>query len=288
MSSGVELQFQASEGAVAPLTSYSSYRAYLRDLLAAEKRENSAATFVRVGKAFGMSGPALQMIVSGTRNLSIHSVYRIARVLKFTPQEIEYFEALVLHEQAKSEDERAYHESKLNRIRSGVEPAHVRVPSAVMFSRWFVPALLVYLTEVHEQRGGEGVDCEAIARQFGVPAEDIASILDKLRAAGILSLSPQGRKFHFQPDKLVNSFSQKRFMASLLAEAQKRVETEFTSPTSFFSADTFAIPASTIRSFVLDYKALVQRYMALAPTQEKGVAIMQCAIELFPVWMQDS
>lgn len=287
MNRDVESQFQISEhlqaiGLVPSVIEYRSYRDYLRDVLAAEKRENPGATLARVGRIFGLSASALQMVVAGSRNLSIHLVYRIARTLKMSPEEIECFEGLVLVEQARDSEEREYHERKLNRLRELVRPTRVRIPGAVLMSRWFVPALLVVLTEVLREPPDEN-KVEELARVFGVDCQEMLSLLAKLRSTGVLSLSGGGR-FHFQPDKLLNTFSQKRFLVSLLQECQRRVEVEFSNPHAFFSADTFAIPLECVRSFVLDYKDLVQKYMSISDDSDKESAVMQAAIQLFPVW----
>ncbi len=256
---------------------YQSYRAYLSDLMQYEKNA-SRATLASMGKLFGMSAPALQMVLSGERNLSVHKVYRITRLLKLGLLETEYFESLVLHDQAEDPDERAYYEGKLLRLRSGNDVVRLRVADPVLFSRWYVPALMLYLVEISPV---DHVSDAELSRIFGLPKDELAQAVSELKNSGLLTVTEQGR-FRIQADKMSSSSAQKYFLKSLLIECMRRVDVEFKSQDSFFTSETMTLSLAQFRSYVAEHRTLVEKYMSMtAPLGER--AIFQSGFFSFPV-----
>jgi uncharacterized protein (TIGR02147 family) len=256
---------------------YSDYRHYLRDVMTYEK-EASKATLASMGKLFGMSAPALQMVHRGERNLSVHKVYKITRVLKFSSEQTEYFEALVLKEQAENADEACYYDGKLLRMRGKSDLKRLRVSDPVLFSRWYIPALMLYLVEIAP--GGE-VSMEVLSQEFSVPKEELEIAVRELRNSGLLSVTAQGQ-FRIQADKISSTVSQKKFLKSFLDEVSRRVDSEFKSPDSFFTSDTMTLSLSHFRSFVSEHRSLVEKYMGMSvPACER--AVFQTGFFAFPV-----
>jgi uncharacterized protein (TIGR02147 family) len=263
------------------VTTYSNYRAYLRDVLAFEK-EASKATLASLGKLFGISAPALQMVLAGERNLSVHRVHKIARLLKLSPEETEYFEALVLKEQAEDSDEARYYEGKLLRLQNSNDITRLRISDPVLFSRWYIPALMLYLVEVAQK---DDVSTEKLAQLFSLPKEEMEQAFSELKKSGLLAVTAQG-KFRIQADKISSTISQKRFLKSFLDECHKRVELEFRNPDSFFTSETITLSLTQFRNFVADHRSLVERYMAMsAPTEER--AVFQSGFFAFPVTLPE-
>jgi uncharacterized protein (TIGR02147 family) len=260
---------------------YDDYRAYLRDVMTYEK-EASKATLASVGKLFGISAPALQMVLSGERNLSIHRVHKIARLLKFSPEETEYFEALVLKAQAEDTDESRYYEGKLLRLRQSCDVTRLRISDPLLFSRWYIPALMLYLVEVAQSKD---ISSEKLAQVFSLPKAEMEWAFSELKKSGLLAVTAQGN-FRIQADKISSTISQKRFLKSFLEECHKRVDIEFKSPDSFFTSETMTLSLTQFRNFVADHRSLVEKYMATTvPAEER--AVFQSGFFAFPVTLPD-
>lgn len=265
---------------VPSIIDYTSYRQFLRDVVTAERAQRPAATLQRIARLFDLTGPALSMVLDGSRNLAPHRVYRIARLLKMSREEIAYFEALVLSEQARDPEERDYHLSKLQELRNQKKTQTIRMTPSVLLSEWFIPAMLVYLLEVAPVDAAQ-VTPAHLATTFGLAEDHVARLLERLATTGILRVKPEG-KVELRVDELATTVVQKNYLKSLLDETRRRIDPEYASPHSFFAADTLALPLSQVRSLILEYKALVEKYIACAAPREE-LSVIQTAFQLFPI-----
>jgi uncharacterized protein (TIGR02147 family) len=86
---------------------YMDYRSFLRDRFAAEKKAKKYFSFRYFARitGFGSSG-YLKMVMDGDRNLSPNTISLIVKAFKLAKKEAAYFEALVLYNQAKNDQER--------------------------------------------------------------------------------------------------------------------------------------------------------------------------------------
>lgn len=102
------------------LFNYLDYRHFLKDWLATAKRRYGFSYRI-FSKRAGLKSPSLfKMVMDGSRDLIEGSLHKFLEGLHLTPKEKEYFAALVLYNQAESQEARERH---LGRVRSLKEKA---------------------------------------------------------------------------------------------------------------------------------------------------------------------
>lgn len=89
------------------VTTYASYRDYLKDFFERIKTTRKSYSYVRLSADLGLSATnALWLTLNYRRDLSEGSARRIAASLEFTPEERQYFLTLVQHNNARRPDQR--------------------------------------------------------------------------------------------------------------------------------------------------------------------------------------
>ncbi len=276
------------------LTDYTSYRDYLKDILEGEKTTSKGMTLQRMSKSFGMSAPLLQMILSGSRNLQLKHLLRIARTLRLSFQETEYFEALVALENVVEEDEAKYLRKKLKRIEKTLPMRRVRMSQTAIIQDWRSPALLVHLVDRKnsDSAAAESTTPEALASawdkdigpKLGLSPRETRAVAKSFVSTGLVQLDRSDR-VHVVFEKVGQTLAKKNYIQSVLKEAANRVEREFDNPNAAFRTHTFSIAEELIPQLAADYRALLESYMAKAhdsppsPTER----ILQTAFQAFPI-----
>lgn len=100
-----------------PIEEYLDYRALLRDRYRARKQESASFSYRFIAGKVGLDAGTVARILNGDRNLDPEAVGRMARVFRFDARETQYFEALVLFNQARSQAERNQFLERLFRLR---------------------------------------------------------------------------------------------------------------------------------------------------------------------------
>lgn len=161
---------------------YFDYRQWLRTAYEARKAENRAFShrYIAQKAGFGSSG-AFARILDGTRNLSMDATVGLARVFRLNRAEKEYFEHLVLHNQAEGEAERRFFLEKLAAVRkSRVKELHEH--QLALFEDWRHLALRETLDLVEHRD-----DVEALGALLAPPAtgDQTRRALEALLALGL-------------------------------------------------------------------------------------------------------
>lgn len=100
------------------LFSYMDYRQYLKDRYAYEKALNKNFSYRYFARMAGLSSPGfLKMVMNRERNLTPTSINQFSKALKLTNKETDYFEALVLFNQAKTDKERDLYFERLTALK---------------------------------------------------------------------------------------------------------------------------------------------------------------------------
>jgi len=105
-------------GSSMQLFSYMDYRQFLQDYYEKRKSENPSFSFRMFSRMAGLGGDTyLRMVMKGLRNLSPSSIRKFTHALKLNCKEEEYFENLVLFNQAKTERDRDVYFDRLIQIK---------------------------------------------------------------------------------------------------------------------------------------------------------------------------
>lgn len=112
------------------------FRQWLREAYAARKAENPTFShrYIAQKAGFGSSG-SFARILDGTRNLSMDAVGGLSQVFRLNRAEREYFEHLVLHNQAEGDAERRFFLEKLATVRKS-RVTSLRASQLSLFDDW--------------------------------------------------------------------------------------------------------------------------------------------------------
>src|SRR4051812_45723826 len=172
------------------LYDYSDYRAYLKDWYRGEQLSDKKISYRRLAQDIGFKSPGhFSLIVNGKANLSLKVLDRFIRYLGLSKKEAEYFQALVLYNQAKAHDEKKrYFERMLSfqqfRVRS------IGTGQYEFLEKWYYMAVREILA-IHVFKG----DFKALAQMVEPPItpEEARKAIETLKRLGMITRDAQGR-----------------------------------------------------------------------------------------------
>ena len=133
--------------------SYLNYREYLAHWFQAKKTVQQGYSGAMFAKKAGIgSHTLLGMIIRGDRNLSAETIRAFIRALGLKGKESVYFEKLVLFNQSKNSDDRAFYFEQLSSVNgsNGSSPLITQIKNhASYLSHWYVVAIK-HLVELPE------------------------------------------------------------------------------------------------------------------------------------------
>lgn len=120
------------------VAAYRDYRAWLRDMIVYLKATRRGFSYRSFSRTAGFSSPNfLKQVADGKRNLSTASIARFARGLGLDDHEHSVFEALVLLDQAATDDERNHHYRRLRSVVKMDDVARIEADQYELYSRWY-------------------------------------------------------------------------------------------------------------------------------------------------------
>src|SRR5688572_30102358 len=88
---------------------YDNYRAFLKDFYEAKRKTAEKISFRQFARLAGFNSPSfLKMVIDGKRNLSNESIGKVASALRFNKEEAEFFNHLVLFNQAEGVEQKKF------------------------------------------------------------------------------------------------------------------------------------------------------------------------------------
>lgn len=266
-----------------PIFRYKSYRDFLGAAYENARKNQTQLSLERYSKKIGLGSSNFKMILSGDRNLTSHHCLQIARALRMSPTEIEYFEALVHHEQAKTSWEKALYSRRLKKTRKELRLQSVRISSRTFLNESVAPALLVYLSDVMKPGMTiRDLDHEKLAKMFKCTSTKVNELLDKFDQEGLIKTNEEG-KLHFVFDKLTNTISQKAYLKRVMSEAAEKIESEYERSESYFTAFTFSTSNENLQALRLDLKELMDKHMSRVDASTPSARIAQACFQVFPI-----
>jgi uncharacterized protein (TIGR02147 family) len=168
-----------------------SYRTFLREMFLARKAENARFSYRVFSRLAGLkSSNFLKLVMEGKRNLSAQTVRPFAKALGLGREETNFFETLVLFDQAADADEKNRHYEKIAQFQSYKDISPLDVSQYAYFSNWHFVALreLVTLKDFKE-------DAPWINRRLKskLHPEEIRQALRILVELKLLTRNTQGR-----------------------------------------------------------------------------------------------
>ncbi len=262
--------------------SFNDYRKFLREYYLARKASAPGYTYARFSEEAGLGAPNyLKLVIDEKRNLTVANIHQFALAMNLSRSDHQYFEALVLLNQARGTPDREFYEQRLSPLRAGRPKKTIRSQSPALVSQWFVPAALLSL---HERPTAE-VRFTDLSRKLGVPAAQLESAIEQMKKINLLKVQ-DGRflvDFNhavYHDPKTSNLLQQKYLQAqverSMLA-ARRRSD-----PYSKLFSHTFTMSRAAFQKYRDEVREFLDRMTAVSEG-DPAEAVAQINIQLFVV-----
>ena len=266
---------------------FDDYRAYLEALIE-HLRNTRRFSYRYFAQRAGFSSTSfLKLVLQGERNLSPSSIGKFVKALSLSAQEADAFEALVLFNQAKTDEERNRHYIRLRKCaKSSVPMTQLDTPQYDLYSRWYVLPIreMLLLPDFQE-------DPVWISKRIFPPIkpEQAAKSLELLEKIGLARRNKEGRlvpvDVKLATPKQVASLAVRNFQRAMLQRSEESLESvaiderNFTSLTAGLTAEQYKILCEEIREFEKRMLDLIED----SPRSEGVREIYHMAVQLFPV-----
>lgn len=205
---------------------FTDYRAFLKAYYETRKRENRRYSFTTFAKQADIgSRNHLWQAMTGRRNLTLVTIRKFAKGLKLKKHEAEYFENLVLFNQAKTNEEKNIYYKKLASSKHYIEVRHIEHDQYEFLSRWYYAAIreLVNLPSFVE-------DPAWIAKRLApqISEKEAGEALELLFRLGLLGRDTAGRAIqterHLSTANEVAHLAAANFHKQMIAKAAQAVD----------------------------------------------------------------
>ncbi len=265
------------------LFSYTDFRVYLRDFYAWKKQILPAFSYRFFSRKAGLGSPNyLKLVMDGSRNLSHKSLTAFLRGLDLAGPKAEYFENLVLYNQAPDETERNHFFQKLvkYRIRLGLKP--LEAGQLRLFSSWF-PMVIREMTALQGFRKTPAWISKALKGR--VSAQEAEMAFELLLELGLLKKTDRGFESvdtHITTRDEVSSEDVKTYHRHMIRLGMESLDLE-SSNRRDISALTFPIRQADFPRVKERLQLLRKELLNLAATQGEGEMVVQVNFQLFPL-----
>jgi uncharacterized protein (TIGR02147 family) len=121
---------------------FDDYRSFLRAYYERRSTQKRGLSLRGFSRRVGLRSPNyLKLVMDGERNLSSALAVRFGEACGLTGEALDYFCALVAHDQAKSASERALHHARLRGFKRYRETHKLAAAQASYHAHWYVPAI---------------------------------------------------------------------------------------------------------------------------------------------------
>lgn len=213
---------------------YVSYRAYINDYYLNEKNSRASGfTYADFAKEAKLSSSNyMKLIASGSRNLTISNIHQVADCMRIIGDELSYFEALVLEEQAKTDRERNYYSARRMTLRSTNSKNHISRSKTDHRIRGNERAPLLLAAIGRDTRQ----TIHLCRTEYGYSDLAILKEIDRLLAEKILIKTETGcfelarsedSKHRMLSDKKTSNLAQRQHLANGLREANEMFQRRY-------------------------------------------------------------
>lgn len=266
-----------------PISEFDSYRDLLKAVLESEKK-HFATPHKAMAESLGLSASLLSMILEGKRHLTFANLQKLAIKLKCSDAEFAYLEAILLHDNSKTNEEKSFYSKRLKQLRGEIRVVPIRTAALPKISNWHILPLFVYITDFAKARSVEDlyIECKHLCTIFEISQEQLHIDLELLHSLEVLNFS-EHEKVHLRFDKLTGEFSQIKFMQSLISRALMSVPTHFSRSDAHFSAEAISLTELQSKAFHQRYKELVSEFVSNETEQNQTPKILMISLQMIPL-----
>lgn len=156
--------------------SYTDHRLFLKDWFLEQKRGPAGFSYEKFSRLAGLASPNyMKLVIEGKRNLTVSNIHQVARALVLDFDETQYFEALTLLRQGKTDCEAKYFKNRLRTLRRTKPTASVKVSQMDLLGLWYFPVVVVALDKCPITNA-----LQIIAKKTGLRTAEIDGVLQIL------------------------------------------------------------------------------------------------------------
>lgn len=225
---------------------HSSYRTYLRSVLAERITRNPSYSLRAMAKALGLQASHLSSIHSGQKRLSAETAMKVAVNLGLGKTETEYFTLLVQYENAREPELKHEYQQRLSALNSNGPVRDLSIDAFKMIADWYhIPILeMTNLTSVN-------VTPALASKKLGISTTEAQVALERLERLELIERDEKGRyaKVHgnavFKAE--LPNLALRHFHKQMLEKATISLETQ--SPKEkYIGSQTFPIDLAQLES----------------------------------------
>ncbi len=262
---------------------YLSYREYLRDFFAVNKKNKTGLTPKEALYAMGVSSTGfISNILAGRKNLTPSQVHSLLDAMQLSLAESSYFENLVWYTQARNLDEKNHLFAKLLQQQN----ANLKILSPekhTVFSKWFFPFVREVLYFFPFKKGYHQL---ANMIQPKINAAEAKEAIDALAAMDLIEEDDSG--FWHQKDPAISTGDEvrsrelARFQMTSMELARKALE-EIAPEERDISTLTFSLSEKGFNELKKDIQYFRKKVARIAMEDTHVNRVYQFNLQLFPV-----
>lgn len=172
------------------LSEYSDYRKFLADYYQQKKLTQPGFSYRYFLRQAGIKGPSFfKEVVDGKKNLSVSGIKGFARALEFDKKEAEYFQYLVLYNQAQKATIKQRFFLKLSALRGDAVSGIVKEEQFEYFSHWYNIAIREY---IHAHKFFDDYDAMVRTITPRITCQQAQKAVKLLRKLGLITIGDNG------------------------------------------------------------------------------------------------
>ena len=264
---------------------YTNFRTYLRDFYEFRKDSQRGYSYRAFSKSAGFTSPnILKLVIDGERNISPDATQKFIKALSLSGQMADYFATLVKMNQAKSDADKEYYYSILQKLVPQAKKRELNTESHKYLSHWLYPVIreMTTLKEFRDDPywisrrlyGKASINEISQAIQFLSQEGFVEKIDGKLTMKDNMVLSSDE----------VKSLSIRNYHRQMLEQAKESLE-NIPVEEREFGAVTFTIPESAIQELkfkLKQFRSELHTWAMQVAEDKGGELIIQVNAQMYP------
>ena len=266
--------------------SYTDYRKYLRDYFQAKKQANPGFSYRVLAQKCGFKArDYLMRVMQGKRNLSPAGAGLLSKYFQFSEKQAEYFQTLVLFNQAETTLEKQPHFTKLSEIQRHGKHQRLRQDQYAYLSSWHHIALRSLLPLLDRQAAD---DPEKVGRLMDPPltAKQVKDSIELLLHLGLLKKEGKGGfsvgDMALTTGDEIASLSVAEFHKTAMDLAKRSINTH-AAESRDITGLTMGVSQAGFRRVKSEIQAFRKRIMAIVMNDADEDMVYQLNLHLFPL-----
>lgn len=235
---------------------YVDYKTFLKDWFLERKKSPSGFSYAKFSQLAGLGSPNyMKVVIEGKRNLTIANIHQVAAGIRLNFDETQYFEALTLLGQSKTQIEKSYFKRRLRNLKQSKPARSFELKHVNLIGQWYFPAVVVILD------GCAITEAQRTIRQkTGLNDRQVGEVISALRENNMLQEENGFYKLEFSHflihDKKALSDANKQYLRDQLRLSSELLDKKYSKGPKFYahtftvSKDSFLTYAEKIDSFI--------------------------------------